>query len=194
MFREILEEQGVDLAHLMEEAISGRENSDEIIARMEKTLSEEHQRLLALAQQERMDETSFDLPGMHRAYQELSINSLPMRVYGEFAIKQFENTRIRLHISNDQSTVRIDRFPKNIRELAKKQRIFIKTDESIRFALKSYRETEEITLLQNDHPLYKLSLELGAGEVQQVSIPVCRVRASVSEPLTIEINQVTIVS
>ncbi|EID44043.1 DEAD/DEAH box helicase [Parageobacillus thermoglucosidasius] len=190
---EILEEQGVDLAHLMEEAISGRENLDEIIARMEKTLSEEHQRLLALAQQERMDETSFDLPGMRRAYQELSINSLPMRVYGEFAIKQFENTRIRLHISNDQSTVRIDRFPKNIRELAKKQRIFIKTDESIRFALKSYRETEEITLLQNDHPLYKLSLELGAGEVQQVSIPVCRVRASVSEPLTIEINQVTIV-
>jgi superfamily II DNA or RNA helicase len=190
---EILEEQGVDLAHLMEEAISGRENLDEIIARMEKTLSEEHQRLLALAQQERMDETSFDLPGMRRAYQELSINSLPMRVYGEFAIKQFENTRIRLHISNDQSTVRIDRFPKNIRELAKKQRIFIKTDESIRFALKSHRETEEITLLQNDHPLYKLSLELGAGEVQQVSIPVCRVRASVSEPLTIEINQVTIV-
>ncbi|MDR9795094.1 hypothetical protein Q4O60_01015 [Aeribacillus pallidus] len=94
MFGEILEEQGVDLAHLMEEAISGRENSDEIIARMEKTLSEEHQRLLALAQQERMDETSFDLPGMHRAYQFL-------------------------HISNDQSTVRIDRFPKNIRELAK---------------------------------------------------------------------------
>ncbi|WMJ21560.1 helicase-related protein [Geobacillus kaustophilus] len=160
---EILEEQGVDLAHLMEEAISGRENLDEIIARMEKTLSEEHQRLLALAQQERMDETSFDLPGMRRAYQELSINSLPMRVYGEFAIKQFENTRIRLHISNDQSTVRIDRFPKNIRELAKKQRIFIKTDESIRFALKSYRETEEITLLQNDHPLYKLSLELGVN-------------------------------
>ena len=98
---EVLKEQGVDLSDLMEQAISGRENLDELVARMEKTLSEEHKRLLDLANQERMDEQSFDLPGMRRAYQEISINSLPSRVYGEFVVKQFEETRIRLHISSD---------------------------------------------------------------------------------------------
>ncbi|MDQ0156520.1 DEAD/DEAH box helicase [Robertmurraya andreesenii] len=190
---DVLKEQGVDLSDLMEQAVSGRENLDELIARMEKTLSEEHKRLLDLAKQERMDEQSFDLPGMRRAYQELSINSLPARVYGEFAVAQFEETRIRLHLSTDGTLGRIDRFPKNIRELAKKRRIPLKTDESIRFALKPQKETEETPLLQNDHPLYKLALELGGTEIQQVAIPVCHVEANVSEQITVELDQVSIV-
>lgn len=177
----------------MEQAVSGRENLDELIAQMEKTLSEEHKQLLELAKQERMDEQSFDLPGMRRTYQELSINSLPSRVYGEFAVTQFEDTRIRLHISSDETVGRIDRFPKNIRELAKKRRIPLKTDESIRFTLKPQKESEETPLLQNDHPLYKLALELGGTEIQQVSIPVCHAKANVSERITVELDQVSIV-
>ncbi|MED1489912.1 hypothetical protein [Bacillus smithii] len=55
---EVLKEQGVDLSNLMEQAISGREHLDDLISRMEKTLSEEHKRLLELAKQERMDEQS----------------------------------------------------------------------------------------------------------------------------------------
>lgn len=190
---EVLKEHGVDLSDLMEQAVSGREHLDELIARMEKTLSEEHKRLLELAKQERMDEQSFDLPGMRRAYQELSINSLPARVYGEFAVKQFEETRIRLHLSADGSLGRIDRLPKNIRELAKKRRFLLKTDESIRFALKPQKETEETPLLQNDHPVYKLAIELGGRKIQQVSIPVCCAIGNVSEPITIELNQVSVV-
>ncbi|WP_428912069.1 DEAD/DEAH box helicase [Niallia sp. Krafla_26] len=190
---DVLKEQGVDLSDLMEEAVSGREHLDELIARMDKTLSEEHKRLLELANQERMDEQSFDLPGMRRAYQELSINSLPSRVYGEFVVTQFEETRIRLHLSSDETTGRIDRFPKNIRELTKKRRIPLKMDESIRFALDPRKETEETPLLQNDHPLYKLALELGGTEIQQVSIPVCRVKANVNERVTVELDQVSIV-
>ncbi|MBO0587707.1 helicase-related protein [Sporosarcina sp. E16_8] len=190
---EILKEQGVDLSNLMEEAISGREHLDELIDKMEKTLSEEHSRLLNLAKQERLDEHSFDLPGMRREYQELSINSLPSRVYGEFAVKQFEETRIRLNISNDGAIGRIDRFPKNVRELAKRRRISLKSDQSIRFALKPDKESAETPLLQNDHPIFKLALELGGTEIQQVAIPVCRVKTYVSERIIVELNQVSVV-
>ncbi|MBT2687284.1 DEAD/DEAH box helicase [Bacillus sp. ISL-47] len=190
---DVLKEQGVDLSDLMEQAISGRENLDELIARMEKTLSEEHKRLLELAKQERMDEESFDLPGMRRAYQEISINSLPSRVYSEFVVTQFEETRIRLHLSSDETIGRIDRFPKNIRELAKKRGIPLNSDESIRFTLSTRKETEETPLLQNDHPLYKLALELASTEVQQVAIPACRVKANVNERVTVELDQVSIV-
>ncbi len=190
---DVLKEQGVDLSDLMEQAVSGRENLDELIARMEKSLSEEHKRLLEMAKQERMDEQSFDLPGMRRAYQELSINSVPSRVYGEFVVTQFEETRIRLHLSSDETLVRIDRFPKNIRELAKKRRIPLKSDESIRFTINSRKETEETPLIQNDHPLYKLALELGGTEIQQVAIPVCYIKANVTERVTVELDKVSIV-
>ncbi|MGG4012579.1 hypothetical protein [Bacillus smithii] len=130
---------------------------------------------------------------MRRAYHELSIISLPTRVYREFAIKQFKETRIRLHISGDGSICRIDRFPKNIRELVKKRRLLLKADESIRFAINPQQETEETPLLQNDHPLYKMALELGGSETQQVAIPVCRIKANVPEPITIELDQISVV-
>lgn len=190
---EVLEQNNIDLAHLMEEAISGRENLDELIAQMEKTLSDEHKRLLELAKQERLDDSSFDLPGARRAYQEISISSMPARVYGEFAVKQFEGTRIKLNISNDGNTIRIDRFPKTIRELIKKQKYGLKTDESLRFTLRADKQSEGLSILQSDHPLQKLAMELASQELQQVAFPICKVMTNVSEPLTIEISRVSVV-
>ncbi|WP_368658428.1 helicase-related protein [Metabacillus halosaccharovorans] len=190
---EVLEENNIDLSHLMEEAISGRENLDELIAQMERTLSEEHERLLELAKQERLDDSSFDLPGARRAYQEISINSMPLRVYGEFVVKQFEETRIKVNISNDGNTVRIDRFPKNIRELIKKRKYTLRTDESLRFTLRPDKQTEELSILQNDHPLKKLAMELASQELQQVALPICTVKTHVSEPLTLEISRISVV-
>lgn len=190
---EILEENNIDLANLMERAISGRENLDELVATMEKTLSDEHKRLLELAKQERLDDSSFDLPGARRAYQEISINSMPPRVYGEFAVKQFETSRIKLNFSHDNKIVRIDRFPKNIRELIKRKKYVLRTDESLRFALNTSKQTEEISLIANDHPVQKLALELASQELQQVALPICNVKAYVSEPLTIELSRVSVV-
>jgi len=190
---EVLEENNIDLSRLMEEAISGRENLDELIAQMEKTLSDEHKRLLELAKQERLDDSSFDLPGARRAYQEISISSMPSRVYGEFAVKQFENTRMKLNFSNDGNIVRIDRFPKNIRELIKKRKYAIRTDESLRFTLSSEKQSEEVVILQNDHPLKKLSMELASQELQQVSLPICAIKTNVSEHLKLEISRVSVV-
>ncbi|MFJ7699063.1 helicase-related protein [Lysinibacillus fusiformis] len=190
---EVLEENNIDLANLMERAISGRENLDELVATMEKTLSDEHKRLLQLAKQERLDDSSFDLPGARRAYQEISINSMPPRVYGEFAVKQFETSRIKLNFSNDGKVVRIDRFPKNIRELIKRKKYALRTDESLRFSLSASKQTEDLTLLPNDHPVKKLAMELASQELQQVALPVCNVKATVSEPLIIELSRISVV-
>ncbi|WP_026834101.1 DEAD/DEAH box helicase [Exiguobacterium undae] len=190
---EVLEENNIDLSHLMEKAISGRENLDELIEKMERTLSEEHERLLELAKQERLDDFNFDLPGARRAYQEISISSMPSRVYGEFVVKQFEETRIKVNISNDGNTVRIDRFPKNVRELIKKRKYNLRTDESFRFTLKSDKQSEQLSMLQNDHPLKKLAMELANQELQQVALPICTVKTNVSEPLILEISRISVV-
>lgn len=190
---EVLEENNIDLANLMERAISGRENLDELVATMEKTLSDEHKRLLEIAKQERLDDSSFDLPGARRAYQEISINSMPPRVYGEFAVKQFETSRIKLNFSNDSKTVRIDRFPKNIRELIKRKKYALRTDESLRFSLSASKQTEDVTLLPNDDPVKKLAMELASQELQQVALPVGNVKATVSEPLIIELSRISVV-
>lgn len=190
---DILEEQSVDLSSLMEQAISGREHLDDIISKMDKTLSEEHKRLLELTKNERVDEQSFDLPGMRRAHHERAITSLPSRVYGEFAVKQFETTRIRLNISHDGKTARIERFPKNIREFARKQKIMINTEEFTRFALKSEAKKGDVELIQSSDPLYKLSMTLAASEVQQIILPICRVQGRVTEPLTVELSEIRIV-
>ncbi|WP_274307979.1 helicase-related protein [Solibacillus daqui] len=190
---EVLEENNIDLANLMERAISGRENLDELVATMEKTFSDEHKRLLEIAKQERLDDSSFDLPGARRAYQEISISSMPPRVYGEFAVKQFETSRIKLNFSNDSKTVRIDRFPKNIRELIKRKKYALRTDESLRFSLSASKQTEDVTLLPNDHPVKKLAMELASQELQQVALPVCNVKATVSEPLIIELSRISVV-
>lgn len=190
---EVLEENNIDLASLMETAISGRENLDELVATMEKTLSDEHKRLLELAKQERLDDSSFDLPGARRAYQEISINSLPPRVYGEFAVKQFETSRIKLNFSNDHKVVRIDRFPKNIRELIKRKKYSLRTDESLRFTLTPTKQSDEMIVVTSDHPVQKIAMELASQELQQVALPICSIKANVSEPLIIELSRISVV-
>lgn len=189
---EVLEDRQADLSSVMELAITGREDLDEIIANMEKTLSEEHKRLLELAQNERLDD-NFDLPGAKRSFDEVSINSIPNRFYGHFVASGLKNTRTRLNISADQSTARIDRFPKRIRDFARDQKVMINFDDSIRFALKSSRASVSLPMIENDNPLFNLVMRLTAKEMQQAVLPFYKVMASVPEAMTMELNQVSII-
>lgn len=189
---EVLEDRQADLSSVMEQAISGREDLDEIIANMEKTLSEEHKRLLELAQNERLDD-NFDLPGAKRSFDEVSINSIPNRFYGHFVIDGLKNTRTRLNISADQTTARIDRFPKRIRDFARFHKLMFNFDDSIRFALSSSKVSNSITMIENDNPLFNLVMKLTAKEMQQAVLPFYEVKASIPESMTMELNQVTIV-
>jgi superfamily II DNA or RNA helicase len=189
---EVLEDRKADLSSVMERAITGREDLNEIIANMEKTLSEEHKRLLELAQGERLDD-NFDLPGAKRSFDEVTIQSIPNRFYGQFVVDGLKSTRTRLNISADHTTARIDRFPKRIRDFARDHKLMFNFDDSIRFALTSLMETDSIQMIENDNPLFTLVMKLTAKEMQQAVLPLYRVKASIPETMIIELNQVTIV-
>ncbi|UCZ53202.1 DEAD/DEAH box helicase [Bacillus shivajii] len=189
---EVLEDRQADLSSVMEQAITGREDLNEVIAHMEKTLSEEHKRLLELAQNERLDD-QFDLPGAKRTFDEVSIHSIPNRFYGQFVVGGLKNTRTRMSVSADQSTVRIDRFPKRIRDFARDQKLMFNFDESIRFALTSMKETEILSMVENDDALFSLVMKLTSKEMQQAVLPLYEVTASTLEAMTMELNQVTVV-
>ncbi|MGY4691003.1 helicase-related protein [Salibacterium sp. K-3] len=187
---EVLEDNQADLSTVMEQAVTGRENLDEVIERMEKTLSEEHQRLLEFAQNERLDE-NFDLPGAKRTFDELSINSIPNHFYGKFVVNGLQNTKTRLKVSSDKSTARIDRFPKRIRDFARDQKLMFNFDDSTRFALTA--ETENLPMIENDDALFSLVMKLTADEMQKVILPLYEVKSALSESMIMELNQVTIV-
>lgn len=189
---EVLEDRQADLSSVMEQAITGREDLDEIIANMEKTLSEEHKRLLEMAQSERLDD-NFDLPGVKRSFEEVSINSIPNRLYGHFVVDGLKNTRTRLNISADHTTARIDRFPKRIRDFARDQKLMFNFDDSIRFSLSSSKVSDSIPMIENDNPLFNLVMKLTAKEMQQALLPLYKVKALVPEAIIMELNQVTIV-
>lgn len=91
---------------------------------------------------------------------------MPPRVYGEFAVKQFKTSRIKLNFSHENKIVRIDRFPKNISELIKRKKYVLRTDESLRFALSTSKQSEDVALIANDHPVQKLTMELASQELQ----------------------------
>uniref|UniRef100_UPI0038620D64 DEAD/DEAH box helicase n=1 Tax=Lentibacillus songyuanensis TaxID=3136161 RepID=UPI0038620D64 len=189
---EVLEDRQADLSSVMEQAITGRENLDEVIEHMEKTLSVEHKRLLELAKNERLD-NNFDLPGAKRSFDKVSMQSIPNRFYGQFVVDELQNTRTRLNISADRKTARIDRFPKRIRDFAHDQKLMLNFDDSIRFSLTSTKETDAMPMIQNDEPLFNLVMKLTIKEMQQAVLPFYEVKSAISEAMTMELNQVTIV-
>jgi hypothetical protein len=190
---DILEDESADLASLMEAAVLNRENLDEIVAKMEKVISEEHQRLLELAKRERLDDTSFDLPGLRRSYNDSVAKSLPDRVYYEFTLAEFTNTRIRVHLAGKGDVARIERIPKTIKEQAKKNGIQLQSDSSYRFTGNPDLETNEVRLMQSDHPLFQLALFLSSQKIDQLAVERYTVHYPTKEPLDVEIHEISIV-
>jgi len=191
---EVLEEEEIDLASLMEKAISGRENLDDLIAQMEKRLSEEHRRLLEQAREERLDDQSFDLPGVRRSYNELSLESIPARVYGQFTLEQLQSTRLKLNLSNDKSIIRIDRIPKSVRDFSRKHKIHFSDEGTYRFTVKEDKATEDLLLISNDHSIYKLALAYAEQDVQRISLPTCSIKCKANEPMIVELNEISFVN
>ncbi|SDK32497.1 DEAD/DEAH box helicase [Lacicoccus qingdaonensis] len=189
---EVLEDREADLPSVMEQAIMGRQDLDEIIASMEKTLSEEHKRLLELTEKERMD-NNFNLPGAKRSFDEVLINSIPARFYGQFVIDGLKETRARMTITNDNSLARIDHLPKRLRDFAKDNKLMFNFEDTIRFSLKQSQNSDEIAMMENDHPLFNTVMKLTSKEVQQTVMPLYEVKLPVPEEMIMELNQITIV-
>src|SRR5690606_18822701 len=94
---EVIENEYGDLATLMQKAVTDRENLDTIIATMDKTISEEHKKLIKLVEQERLEREIFDLPTLKKEHHHLSANRLPVRSYSLFSEHAFKQNNIRIH-------------------------------------------------------------------------------------------------
>lgn len=188
---EVLEDKYYDLPTLMQNAVLNREHLDDIIAGMEKILSEEHKKLLEMYKRERIDEEALNLPGMRREQYELFIKHIPERCYANFATNILTKKRIRVHDAGDNKVLRIERFPKFIRDFAKKNKIMInESAESYKFTAHKDYESDEVSLIGHDHPLFKLGMELTKSEVEKVAIKRCMLKYPCQEPLTVEMYNV----
>lgn len=165
---EVLEDRYYDLPTLMQDAILNRVTLDDIIAGMEKTLSDEHQRLLEIYKAENLATEEMEISGLRKAQHELMVNHIPPRCYAEFCKTILTQKRVRLHGSNEDKVLRIDRLPKFVRDFARKNKVLLNDIvESYKFTGYADSETDDTVLVNHDHPLYKLSLELTEVEAEK---------------------------
>jgi len=183
---DVLEDRYDNLASLMQEAIINREKLDEIIMSMEKALSEEHENLLKLVQQEKLDEDTIDLPHLKQEKNDIAVHRLPKRGYASFIDHIFKMRKIRVYDSNEGYVKRIERFPKFVRDVALKENVQIDLTETIRFTGYQEYENEYTTQIDIDSPMLKLGLKLTKKELDKYALGRYMVTYSVSEPLSIE--------
>lgn len=185
---EILDDEYGNLANLMESAILNRESLDDIIADMDKRISEEHQRLLNFFEEERVAEQAFDLPTMRREQHDIKIKRLPQRGYVAFVEYIYKKNNIRIYDSFENKIHRIDRFPKFIRETSRKINLRLEQKgDSIKFTGYKEHESEDVVLLNVDHELVKLAMHLSKKEVEQQSIKRFSLSYPVSEHLSVSV-------
>lgn len=190
---EILDDEYGNLANLMESAILNRENLDDIIAKMDKSMSEEHQRLLKFFEEERIAEQAFDLPTMRREQHDLLIKRIPQRVYVPFVEHIFQKNNIRIYDSFENKVHRIDRFPKYIREISRKYHFGIEQlRDTIRFTGYTEYETAEVTRLDSDHQLVKLGMFLSKKGAEEHSFKRFSISYPVLEPLSVNVYSIII--
>lgn len=188
---DILEDNDISLATLMEEAIRNRTNLDELILKMEKVLSEEHVRLIEMAKQEKLDENSLDLPGMRSNQNQLILNIPPTRVYAMFTSDTLENRNVK--ISQNAGSYRVERLPKSLRDFARKKLNIVMKESMFKYSEKDLDdENSTIPQMQNDHPLFKLAMELTETELEKVSLEKLELKYPTIERLNLEIYEISI--
>lgn len=183
---EVLEDRYDNLANLMQEAIINREKLDDIINDMERSLSEDHENLLKLVQEEKLVEDTIDLPHLKKEQNDIAVHRVPKRGYAAFIEHIFKMRKVRVYESNDGYVQRIERLPKFIRDNALKENIHLDFTEAVRFT--GYQEYEDKNTFQVDidSPVLKLGLSLTKKELDKYAIGRYMVSYPVSETLSIE--------
>lgn len=191
---EIFNGEDHDLPSLMQAAILERENLDDIIVSMERSISEEHRRLLEFVEQERLTEDTFDLPKMRREQHDITVSKLSHRSYAEFAEQVLARNNIRAYSSQQEKVKRIDRMPKYIRDLCRMHNLpYSQMNEAIRFTPFSDYCNENVMLLTDDHPLFRLSMLLAQKDQDKLTIQRFMVSYPIREPMTVDVYLVNVV-
>ncbi|MBP2114085.1 DEAD/DEAH box helicase [Paenibacillus silagei] len=190
---EIFNGEDHDLPSLMQAAILERENLDDLLASMERTISEEHKRLLEFVKQERLAEDSFDLPKMRREQYDLAVSKLSHRSYAEYTEQTLTKNNVRIYSSNQDKVKRIDRMPKYIRDLCRSHSLpYSQMNEGIRFTPYSEYIVENIMLLSDDHPLFRLSMLLAQKDQDKLTAQRFMVSYPIQETMTVDVYLVNV--
>jgi len=191
---EILEDNNISLATLMEEAIRNRTNLDELVSKMEKTLSEEHAKLIQLTKEESLEDNCFDLNTMRSNQNLLKLNVISSRVYTDFVNKTLINKNVK--VTKSGSIYRIDRLPKSIRDFARKKINIGFNDSNIKYTSEEESlvevQGEAIPVMQDKSPLFKLAMFLTQSELEKVAMQKVEVQYPALEKLDIEIYKISI--
>ncbi len=102
------------LADIMAACITGRTTLDAMIANLERTLSQEHQRLLDLAAQEQIDGDTVDLPRVRAQQQRDWVEHVPDRLYEQFTRRVFKTQGVSL--TQSQGHWVLGRIPRVLRD------------------------------------------------------------------------------
>ncbi len=153
---DILEAQYGSMAELLQSCIVGRHNLSDIIADLDHTLSAEHQRLLAIAQEERLDSETVDLPALRQQQAVLMAEHLPPRWYGTFTQSVLKAHRV--GFTEDAGRWQLSRLPKNLRDRMPEigQQAFVWEDGP---------EGADVPVIDRDSPLYLTAAELARQAV-----------------------------
>lgn len=188
---DILEENFESLADLMQKAVLNRENLDEMIMNMEKHLSDENKKLIDLMHKEKITDDELDISNLRREKNDLLVQKIPSRVYAEMAEYILGKKGVRIAKSHEGKVMRIDRLPKFIRNYSLEMKREI--DESYRFTKTMEFESENVPMISEKHPLFKLSLELMKKDTEGQANHHYLVTANVSEQLYVEIYSAGII-
>ncbi|PEK99505.1 DEAD/DEAH box helicase [Bacillus sp. AFS017336] len=188
---EVLEDHFDSLAELMQQAIVNREHLDEIISGMEKTLTDEHKKLLRLMQEERLIDDQIDLPTLKREKNDMIVQKIPRRIYSDLTTYALEKKRVRVIKSQDSKVMRIERLPKFIRDYMPELSDY--QGESYRFTNSLEHESDDLPIINEDHPLFNVGLGIIKREIEGQSWHQYQVTGDVPEKLHIEIYHSSVI-
>jgi superfamily II DNA or RNA helicase len=190
---EVLEDQGTDLATLMQQAVTSRQKIDSALKEVDTAITEEHKDLIRTMQEEKIAETEFDLTGLRKERNEVVLNSLPPSAYTNFLIKSLKEKNVPINKSSSRDLYRVDRLPKSVREFASRNKITVsKAQSSYRFTTDRKNNMEDVTLMNNDHPLFNIAMKLTENTVQSVAAGKYYIKFPVKEKLNVFIYELEI--
>ena len=175
---DILEGRWGSLAAIMEDCIMGRQSLDEIVAGLDRTLSEEHQRLLELAERERLDSDAVHLPQLRTEQFRLIASHLPDRVYSDFTQEVFRTHGIAL--SDSMGHWEVGRIPRAVRDALKGR------DGDMKPATMGSGD------IDRDSPLYLVADQLAAESTVIASMPALTRAYATPEPLDVVGFQISV--
>ncbi|PES90344.1 helicase [Bacillus cereus] len=180
---DVLDDHGLSLDDLMAESIEDRERLDEVIAKMDKVLSDEHSELIELAKRERLAD-SVDLPGVRRSFNDIQLRALPHRAYSYFLKNELEKQRMN-STERIKNVFRIQYVPKAVLTKARQLGLHISKDEDFVLTTDRKLTSEEVALVTAGHPLITLLMNVADEERMATRLTTYKTNLPTPEPLQV---------